>query len=141
MHRSWCCRSAWVQFEDGTRPKTADKFKSRKPTASFFKANISSLKGSLVVFFLKNPTIYEGVVSCQGHFFAGVVQHSRREYAEISYLESCVRLFLVEEVEKPSMWTIQRAVCHPVCVLFVLLKLESNHAQATNDIHVFEDWC
>ena len=53
----------------------------------------------------------------------------------------CVRLFLVEEVEKPSMWPIQRDVCHPMCLLFVLLKLESNHARATNDIHVFEDRC
>ena len=53
----------------------------------------------------------------------------------------CVRLFLVEEVKKPSMWPIQSDVCHPMSLLFVLLKLESNHAQATNDIHVFEDRC
>ena len=52
-----------------------------------------------------------------------------------------MRLFLVEEVKKPSMWPIQRDVCHPMSLLFVLLKLESNHAQATNDIHVFEDRC
>ena len=111
---------------------------SRKPNPRFSTPAIWRERSFLWVFLKKSHYLWGSFILSNTFLKTGVVRPSQRDYVQISYLESCDCARL--EVEEPFMWPMPRDVWH-LCLLCVLLKLEPNHAQGTNDTHVFEDWC